>query len=169
MCAELHAKSECQLTPSSVLDVGKKTSKWRYNATGNRPPRLQGQTSGKHHGCFPRCRESQRPRHGDGYTLDQGRRSSLISCKCWAPGTTIEPLTERTTQDANLKRCFGKEEKIIDCTWEYISEQRTLAAPHEPMPRLKDLLEFLASPGLENVWLLLDIKVPTMHLDPRRF
>ena len=74
-------------------------------------------------------------------------------------GTANEPLTKRIMQDATLKRCFGKDDKIIDCTWEYISQQRTLAAPHEPMPRLKDLLEFLASPGLENIWLLLDIKV----------
>jgi hypothetical protein len=28
------------------------------------------------------------------------------------------------------------------------------------MPRLKDLLEYLAQPGLEDIWLLLDIKVP---------
>ena len=69
------------------------------------------------------------------------------------------PFTKRTMQDATLKRCFGKDEKIIDCSWDYISQQRTLAAPHEPMPRLKDLLEFLASPGLESIWLLLDIKV----------
>ena len=27
------------------------------------------------------------------------------------------------------------------------------------MPRLRDLLQFLASPGLEDTWLLLDIKV----------
>ena len=72
---------------------------------------------------------------------------------------TIKPLTKILVQDATLKRCFGKDEKILDCTWEYISRQQTLAAPHEPMPRLIDLLEFLASPGLENVWLLLDIKV----------
>lgn len=64
-------------------------------------------------------------------------------------------------QDATLRRCFGKDEKIIDCTWDYISQQRTLRAPHEPMPRLRELLEFLASPGLENLWLLLDIKVLT--------
>lgn len=63
------------------------------------------------------------------------------------------------SHDATLKRCFGKDEKIIDCSWDYISQQRTLAAPHEPMPRFKDLLEFLASPGSENVWLLLDIKL----------
>lgn len=71
----------------------------------------------------------------------------------------MEPLIKKMLQDATLKRCFGKDEKIIDCTWEYISQQRTLATPHEPMPRLKDLLELLASPGLENIWLLLDIKV----------
>lgn len=74
-------------------------------------------------------------------------------------GTANEAFTKRTMQDATLKRCFGKDEKIIDCSWDYISQQRTLAAPHEPMPRLKDLLELLASPGLENTWLLLDIKV----------
>ncbi|KAL9136865.1 MAG: hypothetical protein Q9175_001938 [Cornicularia normoerica] len=74
-------------------------------------------------------------------------------------GTTAEWLTNKIMQDATLKRCFGKDEKIIDCTWEYISQQRTLAEPHEPMPRLIDLLEFLASPGLEHVWLLLDIKL----------
>ncbi len=37
---------------------------------------------------------------------------------------------------------------------------RTLKEPHEPMPRLKDLLEYLATPGLEDIWVLLDIKVP---------
>ena len=31
--------------------------------------------------------------------------------------------------------------------------------PHQPMPRLKDLLEYLVSLGLEDIWLLLDIKV----------
>ena len=58
-----------------------------------------------------------------------------------------------------MKRCFGKEERIIDCDWNYLSQQRTLKAPHEPMPRLKDLLGYLASPGLEATWVLLDIKV----------
>jgi hypothetical protein len=28
------------------------------------------------------------------------------------------------------------------------------------MPRLKDLLEYLATPGLEDKWVLLDIKIP---------
>lgn len=36
---------------------------------------------------------------------------------------------------------------------------RTLRAPHERMPRLRDVLEYLATPGLEDIWLLLDIKV----------
>jgi phosphatidylglycerol phospholipase C len=27
------------------------------------------------------------------------------------------------------------------------------------MPRLKDLLEFLTTPGLEDIWVLLDIKM----------
>lgn len=28
------------------------------------------------------------------------------------------------------------------------------------MPRLLDLLEYLTTPGLEDIWILLDIKVP---------
>ena len=49
--------------------------------------------------------------------------------------------------------------KIRDCEWDYLSQQRSLRAPHEPMPRLQDLLEYLAKPGSENIWILLDIKV----------
>jgi tubulin gamma len=36
---------------------------------------------------------------------------------------------------------------------------KTLKEPHESLPRLVDLLEYLAQPGLEEVWVLLDIKV----------
>ena len=62
-------------------------------------------------------------------------------------------------QDATLKRCFGKDGKIVDYDWNYLSELRTLKEPHVGMPRFLDLLEYLASPGLEHIWLLLDIKV----------
>jgi hypothetical protein len=62
-------------------------------------------------------------------------------------------------QDADLKRVFGKPEKVIDCDWSYLKTLRTLKEPHEPMPRLKDLLIYLAEPGLEDIWLLLDIKL----------
>lgn len=48
---------------------------------------------------------------------------------------------------------------MIDCDWEYLSTLRTLAEPHEPLPRLSDLLEYMAEPGNEHVWVLLDIKV----------
>ena len=58
-----------------------------------------------------------------------------------------------------MKRCFGRDEKLIDCDWEFLSKLKTLKAPHESMPRLVDLLEYVASPGLEDIWLLLDIKV----------
>ncbi|KAL8967550.1 MAG: hypothetical protein Q9183_002866 [Haloplaca sp. 2 TL-2023] len=63
------------------------------------------------------------------------------------------------SHDPTLKRCFGKPDKIIDRDWAFISEQRTTQAPHVPMPRLIDLLEFLALPGHEKTWLLLDIKI----------
>ncbi|KAF2426265.1 PLC-like phosphodiesterase [Tothia fuscella] len=62
------------------------------------------------------------------------------------------------SHDANLRRCFGKEEKIIDCNWEFLSTLRTTQT-HEPMPRLLDLLQYLAEPGMENIWVLLDIKL----------
>ena len=58
-----------------------------------------------------------------------------------------------------MKRCFGRDEKVIDCDWDFIKTLRTLQEPREQMPRLKDLLEYLASPGVEDIWLLLDIKL----------
>ncbi|KAL8701674.1 MAG: hypothetical protein Q9201_004777 [Fulgogasparrea decipioides] len=73
------------------------------------------------------------------------------------------------SHDATLKRCFGKPDKIIDRDWAYISEQRTAQAPHEPMPRLADLLEYLALPGNERVWLLLDIKAKFFPLAAQYF
>ena len=66
-------------------------------------------------------------------------------------------------QDATMKRCYGKDVKIRDHNWDYLSQQRTIRAPREQMPRLQDLLECLAKPGSENVWLLLDIKVPPIY------
>ncbi|PVI04711.1 PLC-like phosphodiesterase, partial [Periconia macrospinosa] len=63
------------------------------------------------------------------------------------------------SHDKDLKRCFGRQEKIIDCDYEFLSELRTLSEPHEHMPRLADLLEYLAQPGLEDIWVLLDIKL----------
>ena len=63
------------------------------------------------------------------------------------------------SHDATLKRCFGRNEKILDTTWEDMKDVRTLKSPHEPIPRLKDVLEYLAQPGLEEIWLLLDIKL----------
>lgn len=62
-------------------------------------------------------------------------------------------------QDATLKRCFGKEDKLINWSWDQLSKLQTLKAPHESLPRLLDLLRYLNTPGLEDIWLLLDIKV----------
>ncbi|KAI4174902.1 MAG: hypothetical protein LQ343_001929 [Gyalolechia ehrenbergii] len=63
------------------------------------------------------------------------------------------------TDDATLKRCFRKPDKIIDRDWGYISELRTLQEPHSAMPRLRELLQYLASSEKEDTWLLLDIKI----------
>ncbi|KAL2016216.1 hypothetical protein VTK56DRAFT_4047 [Thermocarpiscus australiensis] len=62
------------------------------------------------------------------------------------------------SHDATLKRCFGKDQKIADCDWAYLSTLRTLREPRQGMPRLADLLEWLTRPGLESIWVLLDIK-----------
>jgi phosphatidylglycerol phospholipase C len=63
------------------------------------------------------------------------------------------------SHDPSLKRCFGVDARIAECSWEYLSTLRTVAEPHEPMPRLKDFLEWLAVPELEKIWVVLDIKV----------
>ncbi|KAL2073421.1 hypothetical protein VTL71DRAFT_10745 [Oculimacula yallundae] len=63
------------------------------------------------------------------------------------------------SHDATLKRCFGLEEKIVDCEWSYLQSLRTVRKPQQPMPRLVDLLEYLTTPGLEDIWILLDIKL----------
>jgi len=63
------------------------------------------------------------------------------------------------SHDPTLSRCFGRKDKIIDQTWDEIEDLRTIAQPHVAMPRLKDLLEYLAQPGMEEVWLILDIKL----------
>jgi tubulin gamma len=69
----------------------------------------------------------------------------------------------RRPKDANLKRCFGRDEAIIDCDWKFVSTLTTLKEPHERMPRLADLLTYLAEHGNEDVWVLLDIK---LDVDP---
>ncbi|KAM0255148.1 hypothetical protein ACHAQJ_006071 [Trichoderma viride] len=64
------------------------------------------------------------------------------------------------SHDPSLKRCFGVDLLIKDCTWSYLSSLRTVKEPHEPLPRLVDLLEYLVSgPETENIWVLLDIKI----------
>jgi hypothetical protein len=58
-----------------------------------------------------------------------------------------------------LKRCFGVDARIADCSWEYLSTMRTLKEPHEAMPRLQDFLSWLAQPRSDEIWVVLDIKV----------
>ena len=67
------------------------------------------------------------------------------------------------SHDADLVRCFGKPDKLIDCEWSYLKTLQTLKSPHQGMPRLLDLLEYLAQSGLEEIWILLDIKVRYNH------
>ncbi|TPX26836.1 hypothetical protein DIZ76_012299 [Coccidioides immitis] len=62
------------------------------------------------------------------------------------------------SHDATLKRCFGVDKRVIDCDWKCLSALRTVKPPHRPMPRLIDLLEYIAAPERANVWIILDIK-----------
>lgn len=72
------------------------------------------------------------------------------------------------SHDPTLKRCFGQDAPIIERTWDEVKDLKTLAPPHEPMPSLLQLLEYLARPGLEDVWLLLDIKLDNNAEDMMR-
>ncbi|CAI7572618.1 unnamed protein product [Penicillium palitans] len=63
------------------------------------------------------------------------------------------------SHDPSLMRCYGIKKKVADCDWEYLRTLRTLQAPHEPMPRLVDVLEYLRQPGRDNLWIVLDIKL----------
>jgi len=62
------------------------------------------------------------------------------------------------SHDATLKRCFGQPDKIRDRDWAYLSTLRTAGPNPQPMARLRDLLAYLSEPGLERVWVLLDVK-----------
>ncbi|TIC92478.1 Phosphatidylglycerol phospholipase C [Colletotrichum higginsianum] len=48
------------------------------------------------------------------------------------------------SHDGNLKRCFGVDRRISECDWDYLRTLRTVQEPGEGMPRLEDLLAFLA-------------------------
>lgn len=50
---------------------------------------------------------------------------------------------------------------MSECDWSYLQTLRTVdALGAEPMPSLGDLLEFLADDERENMWVILDVKVP---------
>ncbi|KAK7722147.1 hypothetical protein SLS64_000680 [Diaporthe eres] len=72
-------------------------------------------------------------------------------------------------KDKDLKRCYGVDKAVRDCDWEYLSTLETLKEPRQHMCRLYDVLEFLAEPGNESIWMLLDIKIddPPQEMIPR--
>ncbi|KKA30973.1 hypothetical protein TD95_001313 [Thielaviopsis punctulata] len=61
--------------------------------------------------------------------------------------------------DIDLKRCFGRPEKVADLAFADLAALKTLKPPHEPVPSLEQLLEYIAQPEHAHIWLLLDIKV----------
>ncbi|KAK8010253.1 hypothetical protein PG990_009218 [Apiospora arundinis] len=62
------------------------------------------------------------------------------------------------SHDATLRRCFGDHRKVAECEWSELSMLRSLREPHQRICRLVELLEYVTQPGLEHIWLLLDIK-----------
>ncbi|KAL1297447.1 hypothetical protein AAFC00_004975 [Neodothiora populina] len=63
------------------------------------------------------------------------------------------------SHDATLKRCFGRPEKLLDVDWDFVSTLWTVDEPRQRMPRLFDLLHFLAKSENEHIWLVLDLKM----------
>ena len=87
---------------------------------------------------------------------------AAVDCGVQALETDVHVTKDEVvvlSHDPTLKRCYGINKKIKDVTWAEIQELRTIAEPHQPMPKLKELLDYLAQPGLEEIWLLLDIKL----------
>ncbi|KAI1632998.1 PLC-like phosphodiesterase [Biscogniauxia mediterranea] len=64
------------------------------------------------------------------------------------------------SHDADLGRCYGLPGvRVRDRDWAELAALRTTRAPHEPMPRLRDLLAWLdEDPRTSGVWVMLDIK-----------
>lgn len=143
----------------SRLDVCQAEEKWLQIPANHRPSWLQGKTPREYHGRVCRSGQGRSTCHRDGYSPIKRWGCGHFSCESRKVSRSCSKPNWCVAQDATLKRCYGKENKIIDCNWDFLSQQRTLKEPHVPMPRLKDVLEYLASPGLENIWLLLDIKV----------
>ncbi|KAI6781704.1 uncharacterized protein J7T54_003970 [Emericellopsis cladophorae] len=67
------------------------------------------------------------------------------------------------SHDATLKRCFGIDMRISECNWDFLATLRTLRDKNEGMPRLRDLLDLMNRPGMERLWILLDVKEPWHH------
>lgn len=63
------------------------------------------------------------------------------------------------SHDPTMLRCYGQNLKIVDHDWSELSSLQTIKAPHEPMPRLLDLLIYLARPEVSHLWVMLDIKL----------
>jgi phosphatidylglycerol phospholipase C len=72
------------------------------------------------------------------------------------------------SHDPSIMRCFGEVGKVVE--WPYyeknaapgtraLSQLRTTAAPHVPMPTLDDALTMLEEEAFRDKWMLLDIKL----------
>ena len=70
--------------------------------------------------------------------------------------------------DPSLRRTFGDKALVRDREWAQLAALRTLRAPHEPMARLVDFLHFLNGDGMQDVWVMLDIKVWSLAMTMRR-
>lgn len=67
-------------------------------------------------------------------------------------------------QDASLKRCFGVNKKVAKSDYEYLKTVTMIQEPHEPVPRLYELLQYLAQPEAAHIWAFLDVKVYSTYI-----
>jgi phosphatidylglycerol phospholipase C len=51
------------------------------------------------------------------------------------------------------------DKKVNEVDWDELATLKSLREPSQGLPRLVDLLRWLAEPGQEKTWVLLDIKV----------
>ncbi|KAI5310238.1 hypothetical protein KEM55_000144 [Ascosphaera atra] len=63
-----------------------------------------------------------------------------------------EPLMHGQFHTSDNKR-------VADCDWEYLRTLRSLQEPHVGIPTLVDLLEYLALPEREHIWVYVEIKL----------
>ena len=121
---------------------------------------VERHVSGELHGSIQGCSRSGSSCFRNGYTYIKRQCSRPLACKLSSIRTSQFCCgSSLVLQDADLKRCFGVNKKIVDCDWKYLRTLTSKRAPGEPPACLGELLEWLIQPDQDHLWLLLDIKM----------